>query len=1143
MLPTVNTDNRISAANDAAVAANDENILSVLNESSSFLEEIRTTVLSDRTNDLLSLNQETLDQIRQILSNQVDSPVSSIGVRTLTTSVAPDSRVPAATLVPDAQTPILVPDAQVVADPTATLVPDAQVPTATVIRGENVTVIQDSQTVTPAQITAPGQAPVINQLITSTQETADNVKDNTAVVSSNDGKLTEIENNTQDLKSLDEIKEILAGQLELEKRAAELQRIQIENEKNARLEDMLESKRRQNVSPVETSQVLSRSEQRDSDSSSGNSFLRMLGVGVASALGSIGIIGLGAILGKQVGKFLGDNIAAALTTLGVDPAFGDAIGDVLTKNTAGVIKSFGLARLLLGRGIPGIIAFGLYKMLGLPDLTDPEVLEGVREDIVDAFGDTVAEAFDKTTDVVAQSYKGALAGGILAQIFKFKGRGKILSIVAGALIDLFDLTSLADPNKQEEIIEGVNEEFGVLATGLGIGATVLGGGIALRAARGVASGLAAVGRGVGTAGLAVAGATANAVRGGAPPAAPPAVSRQEQGRLAASKLSDVQLRDSGLQRVGQGSNTLITRIAGNKIASTDEILQAAQKTAVSKFPKLAKLLRVPGIGSLISLVDVYLIVNDETTSTREKSALLAGVLGGLGGSVLGAIVGGLVGGPFALVTAAAGGIGGYFAGAALIEHAANYLLGLIPDVDNLPPQIREEMLGQYNQELPGTSLSMGGSPRARTPSAGSFRPRSDGTQTLGERIDNPFSIRDQNQNFEGTVGSQQGFVEFENIRDGIRAADHLLSGPAYAEDPSIQTIRDVISKYAPASENDLPAYINFVSRKTRIDPDQQIDLKNPQVRAKILSAIALKESGFVISPNEIHNELRQYRQEFGQNPDLAQRASGGRNDSYSNISQQQQTASAAPSAELSLAHQEHTDLIQERDRLEKQLSTSGGSRPAVQLTPRARQQADQAREQLAVLNESIQNKENQIASLRENQDSATIATMGPPSPFDYRSSGRLEPDQLAEADPSFMDRLGRFSNNRKERKEESALAAEATATPAESNPMETILGFPISRENKELVENSQFGNVFKELFNFAEQLMPAVGTNQIADTAVEVATGSSTVVAPVVNNIITNNNSTNTSVAGGSRNMGAGTTYNIDRSLMNAADNRTYGLA
>ncbi len=71
---------------------------------------------------------------------------------------------------------------------------------------------------------------------------------------------------------------------------------------------------------------------------------------------------------------------------------------------------------------------------------------------------------------------------------------------------------------------------------------------------------------------------------------------------------------------------------------------------------------------------------------------------------------------------------------------------------------------------------------------------------------------------------------------------------------------------------------------------------------------------------------------------------------------------------------------------------------------------------------------------------------------------------------------------------------------------------------------------------------PTVGPNKLSD--VSRVLGSLAVVQPV-NNVtnITNNNSTNTSVAGGgSRSKGADRTYNIDRSLMNIVNNRTYAV-
>jgi len=112
-------------------------------------------------------------------------------------------------------------------------------------------------------------------------------------------------------------------------------------------------------------------------------------------------------------------------------------------------------------------------------------------------------------------------------------------------------------------------------------------------------------------------------------------------------------------------------------------------------------------------------------------------------------------------------------------------------------------------------------------------------------LNNPFNLRDYNQNWMGQTGATDGFVDFSSRDYGIRAADRLLSNY------DVSTIEDLISKYAPSTENDTESYIDFVSSYTGIGRDTPIDVGDPDVRRSIESAIAKMETGLDISPSDI----------------------------------------------------------------------------------------------------------------------------------------------------------------------------------------------------------------------------------------------------------------------------------------------------
>jgi len=91
------------------------------------------------------------------------------------------------------------------------------------------------------------------------------------------------------------------------------------------------------------------------------------------------------------------------------------------------------------------------------------------------------------------------------------------------------------------------------------------------------------------------------------------------------------------------------------------------------------------------------------------------------------------------------------------------------------------------------------------------------------------------------AGSSTGFQQPSSYEEGIKNMDTQLG--IYGQKHGINTLRGVISRYAPPSENDTENYINFVSQRTGLKPDQQIDLTNPVVRHVISGPMILMEKG------------------------------------------------------------------------------------------------------------------------------------------------------------------------------------------------------------------------------------------------------------------------------------------------------------
>lgn len=107
----------------------------------------------------------------------------------------------------------------------------------------------------------------------------------------------------------------------------------------------------------------------------------------------------------------------------------------------------------------------------------------------------------------------------------------------------------------------------------------------------------------------------------------------------------------------------------------------------------------------------------------------------------------------------------------------------------------------------------------------------------GIRTNNPGNLR----SWSG-AGSSGGFAQFASPEDGLKAAGKNLI--AYQEKYGINTINKIISRWAPASDNNnVPAYVSAMSKSTGFGADQQLDMKDPKVLAPLISAITKHENG------------------------------------------------------------------------------------------------------------------------------------------------------------------------------------------------------------------------------------------------------------------------------------------------------------
>ena len=98
------------------------------------------------------------------------------------------------------------------------------------------------------------------------------------------------------------------------------------------------------------------------------------------------------------------------------------------------------------------------------------------------------------------------------------------------------------------------------------------------------------------------------------------------------------------------------------------------------------------------------------------------------------------------------------------------------------------------------------------------------------------------------TGENKGFAVFSDRIYGTRAADRLLAN--YGAQ-NINTVNDIISRFAPPTENDTENYINRIVEDTGYDRDKRLDLANRNVRLPLLKAMAKMETGVILDDRDI----------------------------------------------------------------------------------------------------------------------------------------------------------------------------------------------------------------------------------------------------------------------------------------------------
>ena len=113
----------------------------------------------------------------------------------------------------------------------------------------------------------------------------------------------------------------------------------------------------------------------------------------------------------------------------------------------------------------------------------------------------------------------------------------------------------------------------------------------------------------------------------------------------------------------------------------------------------------------------------------------------------------------------------------------------------------------------------------------------------GLKNNNPGNIRRSKTRYVGEISpsADAEFKQFESVAYGYRAMFVLLD--SYRRRYSLSTIRQMINRYAPPSENFTEGYIRFVAQRTGIHPDEALDTRSERDMVPIIMAMSEIENG------------------------------------------------------------------------------------------------------------------------------------------------------------------------------------------------------------------------------------------------------------------------------------------------------------
>lgn len=119
-----------------------------------------------------------------------------------------------------------------------------------------------------------------------------------------------------------------------------------------------------------------------------------------------------------------------------------------------------------------------------------------------------------------------------------------------------------------------------------------------------------------------------------------------------------------------------------------------------------------------------------------------------------------------------------------------------------------------------------------------------GNIARGIRNNNPGNIRKSSEAWQGLAATQtdSAFFQFRSMPYGVRAMVKILRN--YSTKYGLNTVQDIINRWAPPVENNTNAYVLSVADDMGVQPTDYLNLDNSDVVFSLVRAIIKHENGY-----------------------------------------------------------------------------------------------------------------------------------------------------------------------------------------------------------------------------------------------------------------------------------------------------------